>query len=364
MRSTKSTNRAEALRIAIAWENASREGATKARAIAIIDQLLPTTSPSILAHQHLPAWLNKRYPIAPCPIAQCAIAALLSIIPHDTPLAAITTDTLLDLRLHLIQKKYRPSTIARYLGAIRTALIDALDADLIPRLPKKIPRISDTTPEPKTFTHAQIQTLLQHVSIEWQSMILTGIATGLRINDISALRADQIDIHAHAILTTPRKTRRRIWIPVPASLIQWWQHHHMLDSTHIHPTISRQPRHSNSREFVSLTINAGIQPTRATQKDSRYHRGKVQLTFHSLRHTTVSLLKSAGVADAIVMEFVGHSTLAMSQHYTHTSKDALRAASATIPLTQFLNATAPAQSSEKTTENATPATHESNTPPP
>lgn len=69
MRSTKSTNRAEALRIAIAWENASREGATKARAIAIIDQLLPTTAPSILAHQHLPAWLSKRYPIAPCPIA-------------------------------------------------------------------------------------------------------------------------------------------------------------------------------------------------------------------------------------------------------------------------------------------------------
>jgi integrase len=57
----------------------------------------------------------------------------------------------------------------------------------------------------------------------------------------------------------------------------------------------------------------------------------MDLSFHSLRHTAVSLLKDAGVADAVVMAIVGHSSVAMSHRYTHVGKEALQRATAKLP---------------------------------
>ena len=49
----------------------------------------------------------------------------------------------------------------------------------------------------------------------------------------------------------------------------------------------------------------------------------MKLTFHNLCHTAVSLLKDAGVPDAVVMALVGHESAAMSHRYTHVGKEAL-----------------------------------------
>jgi integrase len=50
-----------------------------------------------------------------------------------------------------------------------------------------------------------------------------------------------------------------------------------------------------------------------------------------LRHTAVSLLKDAGVPDAVVMALVGHESTAMSHRYTHVGKEALARAAKTLP---------------------------------
>jgi integrase len=57
----------------------------------------------------------------------------------------------------------------------------------------------------------------------------------------------------------------------------------------------------------------------------------MDVSFHSLRHTAVTLLKDAGVPDAVVMELVGHDSAAMSRLYTHVGKEALSKAAATLP---------------------------------
>jgi site-specific recombinase XerD len=38
---------------------------------------------------------------------------------------------------------------------------------------------------------------------------------------------------------------------------------------------------------------------------------------HTLRHSAASYLLAAGVPDRVVMEILGHSTLAMTQRYSH-----------------------------------------------
>jgi integrase len=54
-------------------------------------------------------------------------------------------------------------------------------------------------------------------------------------------------------------------------------------------------------------------------------------SFHSLRHTAVSLLKDAGRPDAVVMALVGHESAAMSHRYTHVGKESLNRAAAALP---------------------------------
>ena len=56
-----------------------------------------------------------------------------------------------------------------------------------------------------------------------------------------------------------------------------------------------------------------------------------EATFHSLRHTFVSLAANAGVPLHIVQSIVGHESTAMTRHYYHESAEALRQAVAAIP---------------------------------
>jgi hypothetical protein len=51
----------------------------------------------------------------------------------------------------------------------------------------------------------------------------------------------------------------------------------------------------------------------------------------SVRHTAVSLLKDAGVPDAVVVALVGDESSAMSHRYTHVGKEALSRAARSLP---------------------------------
>jgi integrase len=55
------------------------------------------------------------------------------------------------------------------------------------------------------------------------------------------------------------------------------------------------------------------------------------LSFHSLRHTTTSILKNAGVKYAIGMDVVGHQSTPISTHYTTIDSDAKRRAIERMP---------------------------------
>ena len=57
----------------------------------------------------------------------------------------------------------------------------------------------------------------------------------------------------------------------------------------------------------------------------------IEAGFHGLRHTFVSLCRVAEVPSAVVESIVGHSTPAMTRHYTHIGESAAKKAIATLP---------------------------------
>ena len=90
-----------------------------------------------------------------------------------------------------------------------------------------------------------------------------------------------------------------------------------------------------SQAFGELLVAAGLrEPFRVRGGKGIGRSGKrtgFALSFHSLRHTAVSLMKDAGVPDAVVMALVGHNSKAMSAHYTHVGKEALAKAAGSLP---------------------------------
>ena len=190
----------------------------------------------------------------------------------------------------------------------------------------------------RPFTVDELRRVLDVAGSEWQSLIKFGLYTGQRISDLATLTWAQIDLERDEITLTTRKTGKRLLIPIAAPLREHLLSLPTADNPHapIHPRAFELVRAGRaatlSNQFGELLVDAGLREHQSRQS----HRGGgkregMDVSFHSLRHTAVSLLKDAGVPDAVVMALVGHESTAMSARYTHVGKEALAKAAKTLP---------------------------------
>lgn len=163
-----------------------------------------------------------------------------------------------------------------------------------------------------------------------------GIYTGQRLGDCALLEWGQVDLIRRHITLIPRKTARKtgrsVVVPIHENLLQ------MLlafppsaRSGYVMPMSAATYLKSSSKlsdHFMRLFKKAGIE-THTNGADGIRKRALV--SFHSLRHTFVSLAANAGVPLAIVQGIVGHSTVDMTRHYFHESENALMSAVAALP---------------------------------
>jgi integrase len=87
-------------------------------------------------------------------------------------------------------------------------------------------------------------------------------------------------------------------------------------------------------QFTEILAKAGLREHQAhTSRDigRSGKRAASALSFHSLRHTTVSMLRDAGVPQSVAMGFAGHSSPEINNTYTHTGLDSLRRAADSLP---------------------------------
>jgi len=90
-----------------------------------------------------------------------------------------------------------------------------------------------------------------------------------------------------------------------------------------------------SRQFDELLTRAGLIQRETTHRKRGNGRGawrvQSELSFHSLRHTATTLLKSTGASNAIAGEIIGHDSAAISRGYTHIETETLRKAVDAMP---------------------------------
>ena len=194
----------------------------------------------------------------------------------------------------------------------------------------------------RPFTIDELRGLLAVADPQWTSLIKFGLYTGQRLADIALLRWSQIDLERDEIRFVVRKTKKRLTIPIAAPLRE-----HLLSlsapdrlQAPVHPEacaiVTKQHGRVGtlSNAFADLLAQAGLRSVRSFESTGRGRsnaRTGMDLSFHSLRHTSVSLLKDAGIPDAVVMAMVGHSSAAMSHRYTHVGKEALQRATGSLP---------------------------------
>ena len=80
-----------------------------------------------------------------------------------------------------------------------------------------------------------------------------------------------------------------------------------------------------TRFYDDVLVSAGLVPARPKNHAATAGRGRdakrqqSELSFHSLRHTFTTWLKSSGASNALAQMIVGHDSEVVSRGYTHLS---------------------------------------------
>lgn len=189
----------------------------------------------------------------------------------------------------------------------------------------------------RELTVEELGRVCSSVDGEMRQLFAIGIYTGLRLGDCCRLNWGNIDLLRRMITTVPHKTMKHsqckpVVIPLHPTLAGMlaaippkWRTGYVMPK--IGTDYTRDPS-SVTKKIQKVFELCGI---KTKGEKSQSGKAQVEVGFHSLRHTFVSLSANAGVPLAVVQAIVGHSNPAMTRHYYHESEAALQSAIAALP---------------------------------
>lgn len=275
---------------------------------------------------------------------------------------------------HLDQANYSPNTFnkhVRFLALLFDILAKHENARITmnPFGKDEITRRELETKSRREFTVAELTTILDAATGDLALLLYLGAATGLRLGDCCTLTWAHVDLAQELIQRAPRKTARRkpdmkVKLGIPPKLFDLLSSIPPAARTgYVLPDTAakylRDPSLITNRVQAHL-LNCGID-VHAPGTGSHIQRkpdgtpkrtedgsiimeatGKpavIEVGFHSLRHTWVSLHAARGTPGAIVQASVGHANPSMTAHYTHVDDDTARKVALALPV--FASTTTP-----------------------
>jgi integrase len=191
----------------------------------------------------------------------------------------------------------------------------------------------------RAFTLSEIKRILKACGddLEWRGLILFGLYLGQRLGDLAKLTWRAVNLETCEIAFTTRKTGRRIVLPLVQPLSDYLASLAASDdaNAYIFPHAASAKRTGSlSNQFREILSDAGLVEPRghqSTGKGRSSAREMSEISFHSLRHSAVTMLKASGLSDFMAREIVGHESSAVSRQYTHLTTDDLRNAMQRLP---------------------------------
>jgi len=221
----------------------------------------------------------------------------------------------------LAKKKDETSdwTARRFYVSLASAFEKAIKWNLVlgnPFRKAEKPKVREVAP--CYFTLEQFQILIPFIiDRDFKELCITALTTGMRLSELAALKWKDIDLTRRILLvqnseTFTTKTKRNRVIPISDMLFKVLYERKERISTECELVFHRQGERLSkdyiSKKFKKYVLQAKI--------DKRLH-------FHSLRHSFASLLVQQGVSIYAIQKFLGHSTIAVTQIYSHLQPESL-----------------------------------------
>lgn len=209
---------------------------------------------------------------------------------------------------------------ARRLGLINTNPAEAVE------LPAR------ESVERGTFTNAEVRILVDAAEGEWKTVILVGYYTGARLTECTRIRWEDVDLLAGTMTFQQTKQGKPHTVPLHPDLVA----HLELIAGGASPGflapklggVKPSGRRGLSEQFKRICRDAGIdcQMVKGSGMNQVSKR-----SFHALRHSFTSALANAGVSEELRMKLTGHSSESVHKGYTHHEIETLRAAVSKLP---------------------------------
>lgn len=215
---------------------------------------------------------------------------------------------------------------------------------LHPKKGGRIPRLALTTSNRRELTVDELRNVCQNAPPgEMRTLFALGVYTGLRLYDCATLRWGETDLQRNVITRVPHKISRKpnakpVLVPIHPALREMLcetapeaRGDYVLPKTASGYTSGGAGKKRIIDAIQDHFISRGVSIYAPGTGPGTKHRAVVQVGFHSLRHSFVSICREADVPLAVVESIVGHSNPAMTRSYTHLSLDASRLAVASLP---------------------------------
>lgn len=279
--------------------------------------------------------------------------------PDAVFLRDITPKTAQDYAKDLQQANTSPNTYNKHITFLKLIFRVLEEPARLKENPfKRIRRKQLKTNTRRELTIAELKAVLEKADGELQTLLMLGTFTGLRLGDCCTLKWGEVDLDRNLIRRVPNKTAKNgkpVVIGIPAVL------HAKLSETpkskrkgYVVPTYAELYTFTNesgdtirrpiiTRQIQQVFEDCDIKTQRegtGKVKDENGNeidtgkRAVVEVGFHSLRHTWVSIQAEAGTPQAVVQSVIGHSNPAMTAHYTHIGETAALKAAEVITLNE------------------------------
>lgn len=340
------------MKLALQWEKAGKDRISESQALRvmgdIIEQIHGKRIGQPTLRQYAAQWMSRKTGETEAVTLAVYKSAVNDFLAHlgskaDSALHHISTPMIAEWR-DAAAAKASARTANNKAKIVRTLFQTAWKDGLLADNPAaKLTSLKTAESNRRPFTLPELKAVLAVTDSEWRGMVLAGLYTGQRLKDIAGLTWANVDLEKKEIRLQTSKTGRRQFIPIAEPLRSYLLELPASDDPRgpIFPTLHKRTKEQSgsaqlSQAFYELLVDAGLATARPKKsisqgKSRQGARTKNALSFHCLRHTATSLLKSAGVSESVTRDLIGHDSAQISAHYTHTSDDARRKAIDSLP---------------------------------
>lgn len=236
----------------------------------------------------------------------------------DVEVSAVDDD-MADRYARHMMKRFSPNTYNKHLNTL-TAFWKAVCRGK-PNPWADIPRKELRTHVRRPFTDEEFDQMAAATDGEMRALLHIGRFTALRLGDAAAFRWSYI---RDGIVRVPRthKTGAPVAMPLHPRLAEALARLPRRGDFAL-PKLHAKYLHDSAavcRMVGKVIESCGMTTSSVVEKGKRR---RPDLGFHSLRHTFVSRYIEGGLPADIVRQFVGHSSMMMTEHYTHIGDQAI-----------------------------------------